>query len=131
MSLLHPTPGQLVDRQIILNLKLRHATDPEQLAAFAEEREEIAHALSLIEGWLDPNAIRRRRAISALTRINHELWEANERLAAESRDDLNGFTITERVSALHVFTVNNERTQMIVLIDSTLGLILPPEKVGY
>lgn len=89
MRLIHPSPGELLDRKTILGLKIEAAQQRQVDAVhFQEELELIERALA---DWLRRNAGTDRRAYDEaskeLAEVNRELWQAEDEVRQLPRSE--------------------------------------------
>lgn len=116
------SPGELIDKLSILDIKMSKLEDGEKLHNVTTERDAIAPSA---EGLFrqEPEI---RRLFEALTGINEELWEIEDRIRhCEARGDF-GPTFVEL--ARSVYFTNDRRAAVKREINEILGSALKEEK---
>lgn len=118
------SPGELIDKITILELKARHFTD-------ATKRETVQRQLGVLSALWGQNVAQRltpamERAIAELREANSKLWDIEEDLRAlEARQDF-GARFVEL--ARSVYKTNDRRAAAKRVIDAELGAAMIEEK---
>ncbi|MCP1167629.1 DUF6165 family protein [Limimaricola litoreus] len=119
------SPGELIDKLTILEIKCARITDPDRRANVAHERELLEAALAEALSGAPPDA--RITALRAeLVEINTALWEIEDEIRAHEarRDFAEGFVALARA----VYRTNDRRAAVKRRINARLGSELVEEK---
>ena len=116
------SPGELIDRITILEIKRARITDAERLRNVERAHDALSKTLSeqvQVSGQLTA-------LTAALRSINEALWQAEENLRRHERRQLfdEDFIATARL----VYTTNDRRSELKREIDKLLGSSLVEEK---
>lgn len=123
MELLTPvSPGELLDKLTILDIKSERITDPEKLSNVRHERE-LLEAVWRDSG-LETDTIRALR--SELKRVNEALWEIEDDIRDEERQSRFGERFVELARAVYV--TNDKRAAIKKNINLELGSVIVEEK---
>jgi hypothetical protein len=123
MELLIPaSPGELLDKLTILEIKLERITDPAKLANVRREHELLTQAWN--EGDLETAEVTALRA--GLHTVNRRLWDIEDAIRDCERDEDFG----ERFISLarSVYMENDERAAIKKKINLALGSQIVEEK---
>lgn len=89
MRLIHPSPGELLDRKTILHLKI--AAGRQRNVEVGHFREELQMIEAALAEWLRKNAGADRRAYDEATEelaeVNRKLWQAEDQVRQLSRSE--------------------------------------------
>ena len=116
MSLLHPTPGQVIDRMSIIRLKLRASPSNERLNQEWKELAEYLNNLPCPDG----------EAVSLSERLHEvhsELWDCENGVRSEDEH------IRLAMIAKKIALLNDERNRLIQEIDKAYGSSSVEDKV--
>jgi hypothetical protein len=116
------SPGELIDKITILEIKSVHITDPAKVA-------NVRHELSLLEAtWREsPYSTRDIEAEwAALRGINQKLWDIEDRIRDKERDRSFDGEFIELARAVYV--TNDERAAVKRQINAKLGSKIVEEK---
>lgn len=114
MSLLHPTLGEMIERFLLLRLKIRHGEIlGKDIAHFEKEKTEIREALRKRDKWP------REQLMQDLMQVQAQLWGLIER--ANNGD--------EHLRAAFVQKVNRRRIEIREQIDKEAGEFQGEEKL--
>ena len=83
MRMLQPSPGEAVDRQTILSLKMHHgAKKGMNVKAFVDENNELQRYLEQNFFLIAPKALQDPydRAFNALKEVNRQLWDLEDEI---------------------------------------------------
>lgn len=116
------SPGELLDKLTILDIKAERISDAAKVANVAREREALARSASpLFASHADLEALR-----AELKRVNEALWDIEDRIrACEAAGDF-GLEFVDL--ARSVYFRNDERAAMKREINELLGSKLVEEK---
>lgn len=116
MNILDPTVGDLIDRRMILALKLQKAGLPH----WADEAKAIDRRLKARRGPVPPAGLE-----VELRAVHQAMWAVNNRLAAIARQagpPLPNFL------GIEMWTLNQRRIALIAAINTAVGYAIVPEK---
>lgn len=119
------SPGELIDKLTILEIKCARIIDPDKRANVAHERELLEAALAKALSGAQPDA--RITALRAeLVEINTALWKIEDEIRAHEarRDFAEGFVALARA----VYRTNDRRAAVKRRINARLGSELVEEK---
>lgn len=123
MELLTPvSPGELLDKLTILDIKSERISDPAKLANVRHERELLERVWR--DSGLETEAIRELRA--DLKRVNEALWVIEDDIRDEERQGRFGERFIELARAVYV--TNDERAAIKKQINLALGSAIVEEK---
>jgi hypothetical protein len=123
MELLTPvSPGELLDKLTILDIKSERISDPAKLANVRHERELLESVWR--DSGLETDTIRSLR--SELKRVNEALWEIEDDIRDEERQARFGDRFVELARAVYV--TNDERATIKKKINLELGSAIVEEK---
>jgi len=123
MHLLTPiSPGELIDKLTILDIKSERISDAVKLANVERERELLEAAWR--DSGLDNEAVRELRA--ALKAVNEKLWVIEDDIRDEERAGRFGERFIEL--ARSVYITNDERAMLKKAINQALGSEIVEEK---
>jgi hypothetical protein len=123
MELLTPiSPGELLDKLTILDIKSERILDPAKLANVRHERELLEQVWR--DSGLETEAIRELRA--DLKRVNEALWVIEDDIRDEERQGRFGERFIELARAVYV--TNDERAAIKKQINLALGSAIVEEK---
>ena len=124
MSLLHPTPGQVLDRLSILRLKQEaYANQGRDAAGLVKEISELIAHINKLGVSLPAVAILREE----LATINEALWSAEDRVRQLGASEVRELAATAKVIA----QLNDDRMRLVKRIDEVLGWKEPVEDKVY
>src|SRR5690242_20693676 len=117
MSLLKPTPGQLVDRLVILHLKIyAHGSAGKDVSQLLQERSEIEESLGDVSDAV-------LELVNHLTEVNRKIWDCEDRVRSlPSTAVLDLARVAKEIPKL-----NDERNHLIRQIDAAYGCAEPTE----
>lgn len=124
MSLLHPTPGEVIDRMTIVELKIKafeaKGKDP---SALIRENEELRSFIKNLPNLKDPDDITPN--IRELAIINQDLWNLEDKIRSF------GTISTQKTAWLggKIAVRNDQRISIIRKIDQAYGFTPIEEKV--
>jgi len=121
--MLAPTsPGDVLDRLTILELKTQRIDAPDRVALAADHRDALKQAWDAA-GLPAPDTIPEWRQLG---RVNGELWEIEDALRAhEARGDFGPAFVAR---ARSVYRLNDERSRLKASVDRRLGARHPEVK---
>lgn len=123
MELMTPvSPGELLDKLTILDIKAERIEDAEKLANVAHERQLLEDVWQL-SGLENAETVRLR---SELKRVNEQLWEIEDAIRDEERARRFGERFIEL--ARSVYVTNDERAAIKKAINRELGSKIVEEK---
>lgn len=123
MHLLTPvSPGELLDKLTILDIKTERITDAAKLANVRRERELLEQVWQ--NSGLETGSVRELRA--ALKAINEKLWTIEDEIRDEERAGRFGDRFIQLARAVYV--TNDERAAIKKLINQSLGSEIIEEK---
>ena len=123
MHLLTPvSPGELLDKLTILDIKIERITDAAKLANVRRERELLEQVWQA--SGLESAAVRELRA--ALKAVNERLWVIEDDIRDEERAGRFGPRFIELARAVYV--TNDERAAIKKAINQALGSEIVEEK---
>lgn len=123
MHLLTPvSPGELLDKLTILDIKSERITDTEKLANVRRERALLERVWR--ESGLETSPVRELRA--ALKSVNEKLWVIEDDIRDEERAGRFGARFVEL--ARSVYVTNDERAAIKKAINQALGSEIVEEK---
>ncbi len=119
MSVLHPTVGELLDRQTILALKIRHGrkagVDTE---AWLAERSEIdARLAARTAGFAAEQRQLLARLTGTLESINASLWAAEDEVRAAPESEIAALAVL----AKRIASLNDQRAQAVRELNRLAG----------
>ena len=119
MSVLHPTVGELLDRQTILALKIRHGgkagVDTE---AWLAERSEIDTRLAArTAGFAAGQRQLLTRLAGTLESINASLWAAEDEVRAAAESEIAALAVL----AKRIASLNDQRVQAVRELNRLAG----------
>jgi hypothetical protein len=135
MRLMHPSPGEIMDRWTILELKIKAADkqgkDPSR---FLAEKAVLDEALKnwkgiLEENFIDIDGYEQRlyeigQQVNALTAVNSLLWDAEDRVRALPEiDDIESEDQVEALAILckDIARLNDDRADLVKKISELYG----------
>ena len=116
------SPGELIDKIVILELKARHFTDPSKRATVERQLASLSalwRAKVTVTAEMDA-------AIATLRAVNAALWDIEEQLRAFERAGDFGARFVECARA--VYLNNDRRAAAKRSIDTALGAVMIEEK---
>ena len=123
MELLTPvSPGELLDKLTILDIKAERIDD-------AEKRSNVQHERQVLEEVWDEANLETRETVrlrAELKRVNEALWEIEDAIRDEERARRFGDRFIELARAVYV--TNDERAALKKAINSELGSKIVEEK---
>lgn len=123
MELLTPvSPGELLDKLTILEIKSERISVPDKLANVRHERE-LLEKVWLASG-LDNDTVKALR--SELKIVNEALWEIEDDIRDEERQSRFGDRFVALARAVYV--TNDKRAEIKKKINATLGSAIVEEK---
>lgn len=123
MHLLTPvSPGELLDKLTILDIKIERITDAAKLANVRRERELLEQVWQ--ESGLETEVVRELRAV--LKAVNEKLWVIEDDIRDEERAGRFGQRFIELARAVYV--TNDERAAIKKAINQSLGSEIVEEK---
>ncbi|TVS12500.1 MAG: hypothetical protein EA419_04760 [Wenzhouxiangella sp.] len=123
MQLLTPvSPGELLDKLSILDIKAERMTDSEKLVNVQRERELLGHVWNQSGLETDEIVLLRKQ----LKAVNEKLWEIEDAIREEERNRRFGDRFIEL--ARSVYVVNDERAGLKKAINLALGSEIVEEK---
>ncbi len=123
MHLLTPvSPGELLDKLTILDIKTERITDAAKLANVRRERELLEQVWQ--DARLETGPVRELRA--ALKAVNEKLWIIEDEIRDEEHAGRFGERFIELARAVYV--TNDERAAIKKLINQSLGSEIIEEK---
>ncbi len=123
MHLLTPvSPGELLDKLTILDIKTERITDAAKLANVRRERELLEQVWQ--ESGLETEVVRELRAV--LKAVNEKLWVIEDDIRDEERAGRFGQRFIELARAVYV--TNDERAAIKKAINQSLGSEIVEEK---
>ncbi|MEE4637110.1 MAG: DUF6165 family protein [Wenzhouxiangella sp.] len=123
MELMTPvSPGELLDKLTILDIKAERIEDAEKLANVAHERQLLEDVWQR-SGLENAETVRLR---SELKRVNEQLWEIEDAIRDEERARRFGERFIELARAVYV--TNDERAAIKKAINLELGSQIVEEK---
>ena len=135
MSLLHPTPGQVLDRISILNLKIRAYREAGRpFAALDGEWGELMVHLQLLwpkvaDGETDkPWRTNLHKLNQALAAVNCEIWKDEDEVRLLEGTGWDKDLVTCHI---HIAKLNDERMRLVREIDKAFGWNDPVEEKIY
>jgi hypothetical protein len=123
MELMTPvSPGELLDKLTILDIKAERIDEAEKLANVAHERRLLEEVWQQ-SGLENAETVRLR---SELKRVNEQLWEIEDAIRDEERENRFGERFIELARAVYV--TNDERAAIKKAINIELGSQIVEEK---
>ena len=123
MELLTPiSPGELLDKLAILDIKSERIADPDKLVNVRRERQLLEQVWR--ESGLETEAIVALRG--RLKQVNEALWDIEDAIRDEERDGRFGARFIEL--ARSVYMTNDERAALKKQINQTLNSAIVEEK---
>jgi len=123
MPLLIPvSPGELIDKLTILDIKSERISDPSKLANVQRERGLLEQAW--LDSGLETAAVRALRA--ELKAVNEKLWDIEDEIRDEERAARFGERFIELARAVYV--TNDARAEIKKAINHALGSVIVEEK---
>jgi hypothetical protein len=113
--------GELIDKITILELKLRHISDPAKRGNVAREHAALA---AIWEGLERPGGV--EDAVEGLRRVNAALWEVEDTLREDEAAGVFGDGFVAR--ARSVYRLNDERAALKREVNRLTGSELVEEK---
>jgi hypothetical protein len=132
MSILNPTPGELLDRLSILRLKIA-AFDKKELCTDALEAEKAGieemmrdWARGLLEDMVSEETEQLiNQSVNALAAVNALLWKAEDDVREASLDE--AFKLARLCK--HIAAMNDARNEHILKLDTLYGLKVKSDKI--
>lgn len=120
------SPGEVLDKLTILDIKLERIADPAKRENVARERAALVTAwdAAIATRQVDPVALAQHR--SALREVNERLWEVEDRLREHERHADFGAAFVELARA--VYHTNDRRAAIKREVNDLLGSALREEK---
>ena len=115
MSLLDPSPGEVIDRLTIISLKLGFNQDPELERTLTAERDALTARLDLTHIPLGSKVFQLWRGLDV---VNSRIWHRED----EIRQD-------PALRAQTTQPLNDTRARLSRKIDQDLGIVRPREKL--
>jgi len=116
------SPGELIDKITILEIKSQRITDPAKLANVRTELAMLKETWSA-SAW---SAIDIGAEWSGLRDVNAQLWDIEDRIRDKERDSQFDAVFVELARAVYV--TNDERAAIKRRINTKLGSVLVEEK---
>ncbi|MGY6553948.1 MAG: DUF6165 family protein [Wenzhouxiangella sp.] len=116
------SPGELLDKLTILDIKAERIGDPAKLANVQRELGLLGQVWN--QSGLETAAVRELRA--QLKLVNEKLWEIEDDIRDEERAGRFGARFIELARAVYV--TNDERAAIKKMINQTLGSVIVEEK---
>lgn len=114
------SPGELLDKITILRIKSQRMTDAAKLA-------NVRHELALLEQtWAASGGAGVDEEIAALTRVNARLWDIEDRIRDQEREQAFDQVFIDLARAVYV--ENDERAAIKKRINTRLGSKIVEEK---
>jgi hypothetical protein len=114
-----PSPGEVIDRMTILELKIKHSERKE----FRDEKESLHKYLADKQEWIIPNELHKE-----LATINTRLWVLEDRqrdllprVELDAEEESNEFHQFAR-NAITVVNLNNARAETVRKINVACGI---------
>lgn len=115
------SPGELLDKLTILEIKAERIEDPAKLDNVGRERAVLESAAEHIEGSAGVPALKRE-----LKAVNERLWDIEDEIRDHERDQNFGATFVELARAVYV--TNDKRAALKKQINELLGSDIVEEK---
>lgn len=116
--------GELADKISILEIKVRHISDPAKLANITRELASLREAWADIPPPADSEAL--SATLEALAAINQRLWTIEDNIRDRERSKTFDHAFIEL--ARSVYYTNDERARLKKKIDTLLGSRFSEEK---
>lgn len=126
MTLLDPSPSELIDRLCILEIKIMEGTRAlKSVAHFQDESDDIINALRNYEVDTEPDGWELARLIIQLSYVHVKLFDLTtaQKVAKDENPRANSDVL------LSLRSMNHERYFIRTEIDKLLGLTFAPEKL--
>lgn len=122
MGITNPSPGELIDRLAILQIKLQKARARKlPYSHFSEEQDQIWGRLSTLVGRLGPETL---ALAMRLSQVHIKLWDTVDKQRDYVRSQIGAAQILDELQEL-----NAERVNLRESIDKLLGMYSGAEKM--
>jgi|SRR5579859_1057144 len=119
MSLLKPTPGELVDRLIIVDLKFVYTLDAEQKEVLREEHLELYDRINEVKNKLiEDRQVEFNKVSGCLVQINSDLWEEEDKIRFFIKQGMESLIAR---SGKQIVVLNDQRRRLVAELDRLTG----------
>lgn len=130
MSLLQPTPGELLDRQTILTLKAHYALAAKKEPHFyVKEVEDIQRYLEQHFFATAPKSVQMHfdSLLNSLRLVNTQLWKHEDEIRASRKQPVTDTYV--KVIAYAIADLNDQRAKLIKEVNELFGVDTHEEKL--